>query len=300
MIKLEDKPNVVAPGGAYPYGNIKDNPGDGTGTPVNTEVYADFHQFFARMFGESGITSNNLPDNNTNGFQYFEALRYFTKMFTDIIGYAVNTALGSDSFQKMIMSVGGGDVILTLPPSAHPANFSKNIAIKAKASGLTTLIPDGADTINGAVSLEMKTGDVVHLLLNGSVYEIVSYYSAAGWNTYSIPDAKVVAFGGAYSSQSGSFRYKINHHEKKIEWYLTLPIVITSTTVVITIDFSDIFTHGGGTVSFIAPGVEITTLGNPVKVTMNPNDAEMLISDITGNLPTGSFTFGASGVFDIQ
>lgn len=73
-IKLENKPNVVAPGGAYPYGNIKDDTGIGDGTPVDTVVYADFHQFFARMLALSGITPNNLPDNNTNGFQYYESL----------------------------------------------------------------------------------------------------------------------------------------------------------------------------------------------------------------------------------
>jgi hypothetical protein len=74
-IKLEDKPNVDAPGGDYPYGNIRDNTGSGNGTPVNKLVYADFHQFFARLLAQSGVVANNLPDNNANGFQYFEALQ---------------------------------------------------------------------------------------------------------------------------------------------------------------------------------------------------------------------------------
>jgi hypothetical protein len=73
-IKLQDKANVIAPGGAYPYGNIKDNDGSNNGTPVNAAVYADFHQFFARMLALSGITANGLPDNNTNGFQYYLSL----------------------------------------------------------------------------------------------------------------------------------------------------------------------------------------------------------------------------------
>ena len=48
-IKLEDKPNTVAPNADYPYGNIQDNTGSNNGTPVNTLVYSDLHQFFAKM-----------------------------------------------------------------------------------------------------------------------------------------------------------------------------------------------------------------------------------------------------------
>lgn len=74
-IKLEDKPNTVAPSVAYPYGAIKDNTGANDGTPVNKLVYDDFHQFFAKMMAESAIAYNDLPDNATNGFQYFLALQ---------------------------------------------------------------------------------------------------------------------------------------------------------------------------------------------------------------------------------
>lgn len=73
-IKLEDKTNVIAPSSTYPYGDIKDNPGNNTGTPVNRATMADYFQFFAKMLAESGITANGLPDNADNGFQYFEAL----------------------------------------------------------------------------------------------------------------------------------------------------------------------------------------------------------------------------------
>ena len=73
-IALQNKPNVIAPGGNYPYGKIKDNPGNGTGTPINELVYGDFHQFFAKMMAEAGIAYNGLPDNAADGFQYFLAL----------------------------------------------------------------------------------------------------------------------------------------------------------------------------------------------------------------------------------
>lgn len=80
MIPLIDKPNVDAADSDYPYGNIRNNPGNRTGTPVNKLVYADMHQFFERMMAISGITPNGLPDNAYTGFQLFEAL---LKVLTD-------------------------------------------------------------------------------------------------------------------------------------------------------------------------------------------------------------------------
>lgn len=73
-IKLEDKLNTIPPDVTYPFGDIKDDPGDDTGTPVNRAVYADHHQFFAKLLDNSGIVINDLPDDDVNGFQLFDAL----------------------------------------------------------------------------------------------------------------------------------------------------------------------------------------------------------------------------------
>lgn len=65
---------MVAPGGNYPYGRIKDK--DGTpGTPVNEVTYGDFHQFFERMMALAGISANEQPDNSANTFQFIIALK---------------------------------------------------------------------------------------------------------------------------------------------------------------------------------------------------------------------------------
>lgn len=83
-VNLKDKPNTEPVSATYPYGNIKDNTGGGDGTPVDVEVYADFHQLFARMlaiFEADGFgTVNGLPDNNTNGFQYDDAFRVMARL----------------------------------------------------------------------------------------------------------------------------------------------------------------------------------------------------------------------------
>jgi len=75
---ITDKPNTEAPSADYPFGNIKDKNGSIAGTPVNKLVYADFHQFFAKLMDLAGITANGLPDNDYSGFQLVEALLTLT------------------------------------------------------------------------------------------------------------------------------------------------------------------------------------------------------------------------------
>jgi len=124
-IKLEDKPNTVAPNADYPYGNIQDNTGSNNGTPVNTLVYADFHQFFAKMMAESGIVYNDQPDNATDGFQYWLALveaiknncAFFDDISSSIILNGSITALTKsiksfkNGFTRVIIQVTGSTTI---------------------------------------------------------------------------------------------------------------------------------------------------------------------------------------------
>lgn len=81
-IPLSSKPNTVAPGGAFPYGDIRDDSGANDGTPVNTEVYGDFHQFFAVLMATTSTIYNGLRENATNGFQYLLALTAYIRLVT--------------------------------------------------------------------------------------------------------------------------------------------------------------------------------------------------------------------------
>lgn len=83
-IRLQSKPNVTAPGGDYPYGNIKDNSGSADGTPLNKLVHADFHQFFAKLLDDGGVTGNDLVENSANGFQYAQALNNIIQSFVAV------------------------------------------------------------------------------------------------------------------------------------------------------------------------------------------------------------------------
>lgn len=72
---LHNKVNTVAPSSDYPYGRIRDKiAGLQSGTPVNENVYGDFHQFFSRLMAEAGIEENGNPDNDYTGFQLYQAL----------------------------------------------------------------------------------------------------------------------------------------------------------------------------------------------------------------------------------
>jgi hypothetical protein len=74
MIKLQNKPNVQAPDATYPFGKSTDNTGTNNGFPLNSATLEDYHQFFAKMFDQSTLVANNLPDNAVNGFQMMQAL----------------------------------------------------------------------------------------------------------------------------------------------------------------------------------------------------------------------------------
>ena len=114
-IKLENKVNTEAPSVAYPFGNIKDNTGSNNGTPVDKNVYADFHQFFAKMMSESGIAYNGLPDNNTDGFQYWlalvEAVKNNCNAYTDISA-SVTENSNITPITKVVRQYSNGDILV--------------------------------------------------------------------------------------------------------------------------------------------------------------------------------------------
>jgi hypothetical protein len=110
-IRLQIKPNVLAPVFPFSYGRIKDNPGDNTGTPVNEYVYGDFHQFFAALLSAGSITPNDLPENGSNGYQYNQALYNITNLQTDffhIVGSNFLEPPFQNSFATSTLGGSGG------------------------------------------------------------------------------------------------------------------------------------------------------------------------------------------------
>jgi hypothetical protein len=71
---LSGKTNVIAPGGSYPYGRVRNNSGIGDGTNVNENLLGDLIQFFEKLLADGGVTANGQPENSSDGFQYSQAL----------------------------------------------------------------------------------------------------------------------------------------------------------------------------------------------------------------------------------
>jgi hypothetical protein len=179
-IKLEDKPNTVAPDADYPYGNIQDNTGGNNGTPVNALVYADFHQFFAKMMAESAIVYNDQPDNATNGFQYFLALQA-----------VINSSL---LIKKKIVEIGDWKMDSTANISvAHGiADFTKirSVDVYIIDDGATNIYPlnmafkqNPTPDVQGTVG-SINSTDVVMYRLTGGTFDMANFDSTSynrGW-----------------------------------------------------------------------------------------------------------------------
>lgn len=96
MIGLQNFENITEPTTVYPYGAIKDDPGDDSGTPVNVQTNGDLQQFFARIAANAGIAANGLPDNVTNGFQLVQVLNKLINQETSGMALAWGSIAGNN------------------------------------------------------------------------------------------------------------------------------------------------------------------------------------------------------------
>jgi hypothetical protein len=69
MIPLKNKVNVNAPVGTYPlgtspFGTLRNNPGDNSGTPVDVNLVEDILIFAEALMAIANITPNNIVDTN--------------------------------------------------------------------------------------------------------------------------------------------------------------------------------------------------------------------------------------------
>lgn len=148
MIPLLIKPNVDLADSDYPFGKIRDRAGATNGTPVNTEVYGDFHQFFEKLMSVAGIAANELPDNDYNGFQLFQALAKLT-IYKTTSDSSFLIATGSKTFSvgENGFEVGNRVRIVSL---ASSANFMEGIVTASdNISSLTVLV----DMVGGSGTL---------------------------------------------------------------------------------------------------------------------------------------------------
>lgn len=125
---LENYPNIDPPDSDYPSGRSKDNPGNNTGTPVKELTLGDYQQFFAKLMRIAGITPNNLPDNEYNGFQYVDAAK-----------------VSFQRYQTNYQAPGGGGTI-TIAPYEQALIY---VPPGTVPGGTNVQLPDMADTCDG-------------------------------------------------------------------------------------------------------------------------------------------------------
>lgn len=188
-IKLLSKPNVDGVSASYPYGNIRDNPGDNTGTPVSKEVYADFHQFFERLMAQAGVTHNGNPDNATFGFQYIQALeaRMAQVAAADVSLLNVN---GGTKLNKTIVDIGDWNM-----DADATKNVTHGVADFTKIRQVTAVVRNDADNnyspldaiISGNIPGGVNSFNATTVVLNrvaGGFYDNSAYDSTSynrGW-----------------------------------------------------------------------------------------------------------------------
>lgn len=75
MRKILSLSNVTPADATYPFGRVKDT-GSGAfnGTPVNEAMLGDLLQTAMKLMSEGSIVPNDLPDNQNNGFQIYQAM----------------------------------------------------------------------------------------------------------------------------------------------------------------------------------------------------------------------------------
>jgi len=153
MRKLLDAGNVDNSNPAdYPDGRIKDNTGAGNGTPVNEFTKGDIHQTFLKAKRLYGIVENDLPDNETNGFQ----------MLDGIIALA--------SKNDFILTISDNAGILNVPVKLGYMIVGEQIVCKAGLDKSTQTQIQGTDGALSTITYigNFKTNEYVRLIKTAS------------------------------------------------------------------------------------------------------------------------------------
>ena len=155
---------VVAPDGTYPYGRVKDAPG---GTIVDETMIGDTIQFTQKLMAEAGVTPNNDPDNNSSGWQIYEA---FETLAGRVEWWDV---LGSPS-ATTYTAVGGGSITVDVGDKIYERwqTLGKTVRYTSQVRGATIAGTVGSIQVNvfslGLISAS-NSGGLYPLIVNNKV-----------------------------------------------------------------------------------------------------------------------------------
>lgn len=214
-IELQNKTNVQAPDSTWPFGKTLDDTGSNDGTPLDHATLTDYFQFFARMAGEAGITFNGLPDNDVNGWQYYQSLKMVTRpgiIVADISASALMstyaTAYGQYISQALLRFTGQvAAITFTMDASA---NYDEGCYLMLKNNGdyAVTITPDGTDTINGEASFTLLPGATIELMLQSATGNWVFKYGTNDSMTVGVGSAPAYNTPWAQSAYGGTVKFR--------------------------------------------------------------------------------------------
>lgn len=166
---IPNLPNATTPDSDYPYGRIKDNDGTGNGVAVNEFTNGDFHQFFARLMDQAGISANGLPDNDYTGFQLVEALAQYIRD-TAAADSAVITNDGAKLRTKVVEigdwnmnSTSGVNIAHGLPDVTKIRSVSVIIRSDGSTIVYDFLSSPGVDQPSTALNISKRSGTIAEI-----------------------------------------------------------------------------------------------------------------------------------------
>lgn len=141
----------------YPDGRIKDNSGADDGTPVNEIVYGDIHEALAKLMRAAGIAYNDLPDNETNGYQLVSALE------------------AQASKNDYVLDIGSAGGKLSIATKIGTLKTNESFLCKATVDlGSQTVIRGSDNTDKNILKVgNFKNGEYVHLINTSSTVVLV-------------------------------------------------------------------------------------------------------------------------------
>lgn len=152
MIPLKDKVNVNAPSSAWPFGELRDNPGDNSGTPVDEALVSDVMQFMESIMNSAGVTANGQLDNNITGFQLFQAFKLCVR------DTQANTLLlGTARMATQVETNAGIDQTTIVSPKKLNDRVASEILTGIAEIATQTETNTGTDDLRIITPLKLKT-----------------------------------------------------------------------------------------------------------------------------------------------
>lgn len=157
-----DKSNLAA----YPNGQILDNTGPGTGTPIICVTASDIWMFFDKLMREAQLPFNTTFDNETNGYQFVQAC----------------AALASKSdFVLPITTVTG---VLQIPINLDILKLNEKLICQAAADWTveTQIKGSTATLLTVTITRRYKANDYLMLIRTSGGVQLISLATADNLN----------------------------------------------------------------------------------------------------------------------